>query len=156
VDRAIEHDLWFGSADFSTADGRDTSVFRDLSGVDPPPYETRIAAGHFSYSIGGAYLISLHPIAPTFEILHPSLRQLLKCCFEDGHNSANAPSAQTWQSALNEAEKALYLFFQPAQHRGQHLMPARGVNGVKLGGRDPFPSLQVVKRGQHLQPLKPR
>ena len=161
VDRAIEHDL-FGLA---------VLIFQLLmegthpfSGIfqgagDPPPYETRIAAGHFPYSVGRRVPYVTTPIAPPFEILHPTLRQLFVRCFEDGHNNPQIrPSAQNWQSALNEAEKALITCSANNQHRyGRHLNACPWCERtVKLGGRDPFPSLQAVKRGQHLQPLKPR
>jgi DNA-binding helix-hairpin-helix protein with protein kinase domain len=161
VNRTVEHDL-FGLA---------VLIFQLLmegthpfSGIfqaagDPPPYESRIAAGHFSYSVGRRVPYIATPIAPPFEILHPSLRQLFVLCFEDGHNNPQIrPSAQLWQSALNEAEKALVTCSVNSQHRyGNHLSACPWCERtVKLGGRDPFPSLQAVKKGQHLQPLKPR
>jgi DNA-binding helix-hairpin-helix protein with protein kinase domain len=161
VDRAIEHDLFGLAVLIFQLLMEGTHPFSGIfQGVgDPPPYETRIAAGHFSYSIGRRVPYIATPIAPTFEILHPSLRQLFVRCFEDGHNNPQMrPSAQTWQSALNEAEKALVTCSANQQHRyGQHLNACPWCErSVKLGGRDPFPSLQAVKRGQHLQPLKPR
>ena len=161
MDRTSEHDL-FGLA---------VLIFQLLmegthpfSGVfqgtgDPPPYETRIAAGHFSYSVGRRVPYISTPIAPPFELLHPALRELFVRCFEEGHkNPQIRPSAQMWQSALNEAEKALITCSVNSQHRyGNHLTVCPWCErSVRLGGRDPFPSWQAVRKGQHLQPLKPR
>ena len=125
IDRAPEHDL-FGLA---------VLIFQLLmegthpfSGIfqgneDPPPYAARIAAGHFTYSIGRQVPYVATPIAPKWEILHPSLRQLFVRCFEDGHSQPHLrPSAQTWQAALKEAESALIACSANNQHRyGTHL-----------------------------------
>ena len=159
IDRAIEHDL-FGLA---------VLIFQLLmegthpfSGIfqgsgDPPPYEARIAAGHFSYSVGRRVPYTTTPIAPQLSILHPTLRQLFVRCFEDGHlNPLLRPSAQTWQAALKEAENALITCSTNSQHRyGNHLNTCPWCDRtVKLGGRDPFPSWQAVQQKQHLQPIK--
>ena len=159
VDRAIEHDL-FGLA---------VLIFQLLmegthpfSGIfqgtgDPPPYEARIAAGHFSYSMRQRVPYISAPIAPPWEILHPTLRQLFLRCFEDGHlNPLLRPSAQTWQAALKEAENAVITCEANNQHRyGNHLNTCPWCDRtVQLGGRDPFPSLQAVQQGQHLQPIQ--
>ena len=161
VDRTPEHDL-FGLA---------VLIFQLLmegahpfSGIfqgtgDPPPYESRIAAGHFTYSQGRRVPYRSTPTAPPMEILHPTLRQLFISCFEDGHNNPRIrPSAQTWQSALNEAENALLTCSVNSQHRyGKHLNTCPWCERTKrLGGRDPFPSLQAVQKGQHLQPIQRR
>ena len=161
VERVVEHDL-FGLA---------VLIFQLLmegthpfSGIfqgagDPPPYETRIAAGHFPYGVGRRVPYIPTPIAPPFEILHPTLRQLFVRCFEDGHNNPKMrPNAQTWQSALSEAEKTLITCSANNQHRyGKHLNACPWCERtIRLGGRDPFPSWQTVQRKQHLQPLKRR
>lgn len=159
AERTTEHDLF----------GLGVLIFQLLmegthpfSGIyqgtgDPPPYEARIAAGHFAYSTGRSvpYIPTL--IAPPFEILHPNLRQLFVQCFENGHkNPKMRPTAQDWQTALKKAEAALITCSTNSQHRyGNHLQTCPWCERtIKLGSRDPFPSAQVVKEGKHLQPLK--
>jgi DNA-binding helix-hairpin-helix protein with protein kinase domain len=161
VDRAPEHDL-FGLA---------VLIFQLLmegthpfSGIfqgtgDPPTYAARIAAGHFTYSVGRRVPYLATPIAPAFEILHPTLRQLFVQCFEDGHAQPHLrPSAQTWQAALKEAESALMTCSANNQHRySNHLKICPWCERtVRLGGRDPFPSAEAVRNRQHLKPLPPK
>lgn len=161
VERTKEHDLF----------GLGVLIFQLLiegthpfSGIyqgngDPPPYEERIAKGHFTYSTKHSVPYIPTPIAPPLEILHPTLRELFRSCFEDGHfNPLVRPSAQAWQSALREAENALVTCCANNQHRyGKHLNVCPWCErAIALGGRDPFPSLQAVQRKQHLQPLPPR
>ncbi len=161
VERAIEHDLFGLAVLIFQLLMEGTHPFSGIyQGIgDPPPYEERIAAGHFSYSIGRRVPYIPTPIAPPFEILHPTLRQLFVRCFEDGHlNPLLRPSAQTWQSALRQAENDLVTCKANNQHRyGKHLNACPWcARTVRLGGRDPFPSVQAVQRGQHLQPLPPK
>lgn len=161
IDRAPEHDL-FGLA---------VLIFQLLmegthpfSGIfqgtgDPPPYAARIAAGHFTYSVRRQVPYKVTPIAPNWEILHPTLRQLFVKCFEDGHSQPHLrPSAQTWQAALKEAESALVTCAANNQHRySNHLKTCPWCDRtVRLGGRDPFPSSQAVRERKHLQPLPPK
>lgn len=161
IDRVPEHDL-FGLA---------VLIFQLLmegthpfSGIyqgteDPPPYAARIAAGHFTYCVGRRVPYVATPIAPKWELLHPTLRKLFVQCFEDGHNNPYLrPSAQTWQAALKEAENALVTCSVNNQHRyGNHLSSCPWCERtVKLGGRDPFPSWQAVQQRQHLKPLPPK
>jgi len=89
--------------------------------------------------------------------LHPSLRKLFQDCFESGHNNPQLrPNAQTWQSALNEAENALVTCAANNHHRyGNHLKTCPWCERtLALGGRDPFPSSHAVQTRQHLQPIK--
>lgn len=125
---------------------------------EPPPIEKRIVAGHFSY---GSRQVPFHPMpaAPMFELLHPGLRQLFVCCFEDGYRYREArPTAQSWQRMLKEAENALVTCSANEQHRyGNHLSRCPWCDRARaLGGRDPFPSVEAVQRGQHLKPLAPK
>jgi len=152
LDRAPEHDL-FGLA---------VLIFRLLmegvhpfDGVaagqgDPPLLEERIKAGHFPYGTRRVPYLPM-PLAPPFEILHPQLQDLLVRCFEDGHKDPSArPDAQTWQSALDEAEKSLATCSANSQHRyGNHLSTCPWCERQKLlKGRDPFPSQQAVQQAQ--------
>jgi len=114
---------------------------------EPPPLHARIAAGHFVYRTqgGGNFKPAAH--TPPFEILHPELRRLFVCCFEDGHSNPNSrPTAATWQSALAEAEASLNTCGANPQHRyGKHLSACPWCQRTKqLGGRDPFPDRKVA------------
>jgi DNA-binding helix-hairpin-helix protein with protein kinase domain len=158
LDRKPEHDL-FGLA---------VLIFQLLmegthpfAGVyqgsgDAPAYEIRIAEGHFVYGRRRIPYLPT-PIAPKLELLHPTLQQLFIRCFEEGHNNPQMrPTAQTWQSALSEAEHDLTTCKINSQHRhGKHLSHCPWCERTfRLSGRDPFPSAQAVQRGQHLQPLR--
>lgn len=108
---------------------------------DPPPYETRIASGHYTYGIKPTPYQPM-PLAPPIEILHPTLRRMFTRCFEAGHTDPSArPDPQTWAAALTEAEDALITCEINAQHRfGSHLSACPWcVRRERLGGRDPFP-----------------
>jgi len=121
---------------------------------DPPPYEERIRLGHFPYSEKNTVPYRPMPIAPSFEILNPSLQRLFVRCFEEGHRDPSArPDAQHWADALDEAQNCLSICRRNRQHYyGGHLAACPWCERTRqLGGRDPFPSAQVVKRGQHLQ-----
>ncbi|PIG95184.1 tetratricopeptide repeat protein [Gloeocapsopsis sp. IPPAS B-1203] len=124
---------------------------------DPPSFSARINAGHFVYSKSKRVPYNPTPIAPPFELLYPSLQQLFLRCFEEGHHNPKLrPNAQAWQTALIEAEKSLITCTSNNQHRySNHLSSCPWCErAVRLGGRDQFPSLQAVRAGQHLQPVK--
>lgn len=131
---------------------------------EPPPVETRISSGHFPHSLNKvAQQVPYKPMpaAPPFDVLSPRLRELFVQCFNDGHRDPLArPDAQTWAQALKEAEDTLLTCAANSQHRyGAHLMACPWCERTKqLGGRDPFPSTQAVRKGQHLAPApkKPR
>ncbi|MBV9387331.1 MAG: tetratricopeptide repeat protein [Chroococcidiopsidaceae cyanobacterium CP_BM_ER_R8_30] len=134
-----------------------SGIFRGTG--DPPPYETRIRAGHFVYNRGRSVPYRSSPTAPPFEILHPTLQQLFVRCFEEGHEQPQMrPSAETWQSALKEAENSLVVCNTNGHHRyGNHLKTCPWCErALALGGRDPFPSTSTVKKKQHLQPIQPK
>jgi formylglycine-generating enzyme required for sulfatase activity len=159
LDRAPEHDLFgLGALIFQLLmEGTHPFLGIFQGRGDPPPLEARIQAGHFPY--GTKRNIPWQPtkIAPPIELLHPALRQLFVQCFEDGHRRPQArPDAQTWQSALQEARQALVTCTSNEQHRyGNHLQSCPWCERARLlGGRDPFPSPQVVARGEHLAKAK--
>lgn len=158
LDRKPEHDLFGLAVLLFQLLMEGTHPFAGIyqGGGEPPPYETRIAAGHFIYSRRRVPYLPT-PIAPKFEMLHPTLQQLFVRCFEEGHkNPQMRPNAQTWQSAISEAEQDLIACQANHHHRyGKHLSSCPWCDRtIKLGGRDPFPSLQTVRQGKHLQPLK--
>ncbi|MBR8833867.1 MAG: tetratricopeptide repeat protein [Stigonema ocellatum SAG 48.90 = DSM 106950] len=160
-DRSVAHDL-FGLA---------VLIFQLLmegvhpfSGIfqgsgEPPTYEGRIAQGHFTYSQKQCVPYIPTPISPPWEILNLSLQELFVRCFEDGHNNPLLrPTAQTWLSALAEAENSLAFCTKNPQHRySNHLRCCPWCERrLQLGGRDPFPSLEAVAAKEHLQPQQKR
>ncbi len=123
---------------------------------EPPTYETRIQQGHFPFGSKPCPYRPM-PAAPSFEILHPSLRRLFLLCFEAGYSDPSArPSAVEWQSAFSEAENSLLTCAKNPQHRyGNHLATCPWCERTqRLAGRDPFPSVQAVRQGKHTTRLK--
>jgi DNA-binding helix-hairpin-helix protein with protein kinase domain len=156
-DRQISHDL-FGLA---------VLIFQLLmegthpfSGIfqgagEPPAYEARISAGHFTYSRNRRVPYRPTPIAPAWEILHPSLQELFVRCFEDGHHNPQLrPTARQWLSVIAEAEESLVTCTTNTQHRyNNHLDICPWCErSVRLGGRDPFPSQEAIAAKEHLKP----
>ena len=115
---------------------------------DPPPFEERIASGHFPY---GTQAVPYRPStrhAPPFALLPPTLRELFVRCFEEGHvNPTARPDAKTWQAALDGAGRSLARCGDNPQHfYGNHLAvcPWCERKQTQLRGIDPFPSEQAV------------
>ncbi|AFY46339.1 hypothetical protein Nos7524_0424 [Nostoc sp. PCC 7524] len=156
-DRDISHDLFgLGVLIFQLL-MEGTHPFSGIyQGVaEPPAYEARIAAGHFTYSQKRQVPYLPTPIAPAWETLHPRLQALFLQCFEDGHYApAQRPLAQAWLSALAEAEDSLTTCSVNPQHRySNHLHTCPWCErAVRLGGRDPFPSVQAIENREHLRP----
>jgi DNA-binding helix-hairpin-helix protein with protein kinase domain len=157
VDRVPEHDL-FGLAVLIfqlLMEGIHPFAGRFQGSGDPPPYEARIAAGHFPYSQRSVpYAPSA--TAPPFDVLHPTVQQLFIRCFDDGHTTPHArPDALTWRNTLDEARETLITCTRNTQHRyGRHLHACPWcVRTTLLDGRDPFPSQEAVQRREHLQPI---
>ncbi len=155
-DREIHHDLFgLGVLIFQLLmEGTHpfSGIYQDAE--EPPSYEARIAAGHFTYSKYRQVPYLPTPIAPGWEILHPSLQELLLRCFEDGHNNPKLrPSAQAWLMAIAEAEDNLITCSVNPQHRyNSHLDTCPWCErSLRLGGRDPFPSAQAIAAKEHLK-----
>ena len=153
IDRAPEHDLFGVAVIIFQLLMEGTHPFDGLfqGSDDPPPYEARIAAGHFPYGGGRRVPFRPKPIAPPFEILHPTLQQLFRHCFEDGHDKPKArPDALAWRFALDEAEEHLITCPVSDQHRyGDHLSACPWCTRAgQLGGYDPFPSRQTGQPGR--------
>jgi len=125
---------------------------------DPPPTQKRILAGHFPYGTKKVPY-GWAPGAPPFEVLHPRLRHLLVCCFEDGHSKPQArPDARTWMMALDEAQKALVSCRVNSEHKyGGHLNNCPWCERKnQLNGRDPFPPMSGGQSNIPVQiPLPP-
>jgi hypothetical protein len=161
IDRAPEHDLFGVAVIIFQLLMEGTHPFDGLfqGSGDPPPYEARIAAGYFPYSGGRRVPFRPKPIAPPFKILHPTLQQLFRHCFEDGHDKPKArPDALTWRFALDEAEEHLITCPVSDQHRyGDHLSACPWCTRAgQLGGYDPFPSRQTGQPGRQAQSPVPK
>ena len=156
VDRRPEHDR-FGLAVLIfhlLMEGPHPFAGRYQGSGDPPPYEARIAAGHFPYGRRSVPYTPL-PVAPPFDILHSTLQHLFIRCFQDGYTAPQVrPDALTWRTALDEARDALITCTINTQHRyGSHLHACPWCERTaRLGGRDPFPSQATVQRREHLRP----
>ncbi|MEA5616707.1 tetratricopeptide repeat protein [Cronbergia sp. UHCC 0137] len=158
-DRDISHDLFGLAVLIFQLLMEGTHPFAGIfqGAIDPPPYEARIVAGHFTYSKKQQVPYLPTPIAPPWQILHPSLQELFRRCFEDGHSNPQLrPSAQTWLSALAEAEENLVTCSTNPQHRySNHLEKCPWCERtLRLGGRDPFPSPRAIASKDHLKPRK--
>jgi hypothetical protein len=161
IDRAPEHDLFGVAVIIFQLLMEGTHPFDGLfqGSGDPPPYEARIAAGHFPYSGGRRVPFRPKPNAPPFKILHPTLQQLFRHCFEDGHDKPKArPDALAWRFALDEAEEHLITCPVSDQHRyGDHLSACPWCTRAgQLGGYDPFPSRQTGQPGRQAQSPVPK
>jgi serine/threonine protein kinase len=151
IDRSPEHDLFgLGVLLFQLLmEGTHPFDGVYLNAGEPPPKETRIAAGHFPYNLHAPYRPK--PLAPSIAILHPELQRLFWQCFVGGHiNPKLRPDPLTWIHALRVAEAEFVSCAVNSQHRyGRHLKTCPWCDRMaQLGGRDPFP-------GKHSQPLAP-
>jgi len=161
TDRTIEHDLFsLGVLIFLLLTGGGHPFAGSYQEEDdPPPITDRIKAGHFPYSLRRQVPYRPTAVALPFGVLAPGLQKLFLQCFEDGHdNPGTRPSAEAWQEALVEAEQDLVDCAANQQHSyGGHLSSCPWCERtVQLGGRDPFPSLEVVDAGQHIRPMEVR
>ncbi len=152
VDRFAEQDLFGLSVIIFRLLMEGTHPFDAVftSHGEPPPLESRIAAGHFPH---GTKTVPWKPkpLAPPFRILHPQLRQLFVQCFQDGHNNPSMrPTAQVWQRALLDAERQLVQCQRHPQHwYGNYLAACPWCERAKyLGGIDPFPHPNPLLRHQ--------
>ncbi len=121
---------------------------------ESPPYERRIAAGDFPAGGNTRLPYAPKPSAPPLDVLPPGLRNLVLRCFQDGHFRPELrPDPQSWQWLLEEAESHLVVCWANNQHlHGDHLEQCPWCARARLlGGRDPFPSIEMVKRGDHLR-----
>ena len=79
-----------------------------LGAGDPPPVEDRIRDGHWPYAARPGLPIGPPRGVPPLESLHPSLVDLFRKCFIDGHKEPRQrPAPDVWERAISSAEKAL-------------------------------------------------
>jgi len=157
IDRTPEHDLFGLAVLIFQLLMEGTHPFAGVyQGSDePPPIEVRIKSGYFPYADKRVPFRPM-PAAPSWDLLHPTLRQMFARCFEEGHyNPIARPDAKSWVSALKESEDALVTCVKNNQHKyGNHLKVCPWCDRAKLlKGRDPFPSRNAVRSGQNLQPV---
>lgn len=122
---------------------------------EAPVFAERIAAGHFPHTGSAGVPYSPSPSAPKFGWLHPVLQDLFVRCFCDGHaDPSRRPDTVSWQYGLEEAEAALVSCHDNPQHVfSSHLNACPWCERKELlGGRDPFPSREAVRRKEHLKP----
>ncbi|MEM1426583.1 MAG: DNA-binding protein, partial [Cyanobacteria bacterium P01_H01_bin.130] len=125
---------------------------------DPPLKNQRIMAGHFPYGRRRSPY-KPKPIAPSFRHLDPILQTLFQAAFETGHRDPQRrPDAQTWVMALDQAEARL----TTCQRNDRHVYSNHQkhcpwcARTEKFKGRDPFPSRDAVRKGEHRQPVRQR
>ena len=109
---------------------------------EPETVARRIAAGNWSYARKQTGPYEPNPTAPPFSVVPPRVRELMRQCFEDGHDQPSLrPDAAAWQKALAEADAAL----TKCVANGQHRFP-KGLNAcpwcelARKQRRDPFPA----------------
>ena len=118
-----------------------------------PSRADRIATGSFPY---GRYPVpySIRIDSPNFAMLHPDLQSLFTRAFEDGDSNALArPIPGEWQAALETASNNLSTCAENSQHfYSPHLGACPWCERkTQLRGIDPFPSIESVRAGEHLQ-----
>jgi DNA-binding helix-hairpin-helix protein with protein kinase domain len=156
IDRAVEHDLFALAVLVFSLLMEGTHPFDGLyqGEGNPPLREERIAAGHFVYgSRPGPYTVK--PTAPPWDLLPPRIRALFIQCFDQGHvNPTCRPSAADWQQALFYADQDLLTCSRNSQHLyGSHLTSCPWcARAERLGGRDPFPSIESVRDNSYNEP----
>jgi formylglycine-generating enzyme required for sulfatase activity len=158
VDRQPEHDLFgLGVLLFHLLmEGTHPFSGRYTGMGDAPPIEERIKLGHFPYAQNRRTPYQPALNAPPIEVLPDEVRGLFLRCFEEGHRVPSLrPSAQEWKDALDRAESELIACEANNQHRyGRHMKSCPWCDRAKrLRGRDPFPSVEQVRDGRHLQTL---
>jgi WD40 repeat protein/serine/threonine protein kinase len=116
---------------------------------EPEPLARRIAAGHWPYAKKRRGPYEPNPTAPPFVVVPPQVRDLMRRCFEDGHdNPAARPDAAEWHKALTEADEQLSECLVNPQHRVHKSLDAcPWCELAARHGRDPFPSKEKVQSG---------
>ena len=125
---------------------------------DPPLKTQRIIAGHFPYGKRRSPY-KPKPIAPDFAHLDPALQVLFRRAFEAGHRRpGDRPTAQMWVEALDAAEGNLQVCTVNDRHvfHGHQKRCPWCDRAEKFKGRDPFPSRDAVRKGEHRQPVRPK
>ncbi len=116
---------------------------------DAPQRESRIANGHFPHSRIRAVPYRPSPLSPSWDTLHPSLRDQFIQCFDNGHDSPETrPTAHEWVQTLEDAQASLVSCARNGQHSYfDHLATCPWCHrSARMGGRDSFPPLSGSAR----------
>ncbi len=107
----------------------------------------RIAAGFWPYAKKPRGPYEPNPTAPPFTVLPFLVRELMRQCFEDGHDRPSSrPDAKDWRRALAEADAELTDCVANDQHHFHKSLDACPWCELKdRQGRDPFPSREQIK-----------
>ena len=156
VERGEEQDLFgLGVLLFQLLmEGTHPFQIRFTGAGEPPQLVELIRDGRFPHDTGSA-MWQPPPLAPPFGMLDFRLRRLFTRCFVNGHRDPHArPTADEWRAALIEASAALvHCHANPNHRHWPHTTACPWCQRTaKLGGRDPFPSPDQVRAGQHLTP----
>jgi DNA-binding helix-hairpin-helix protein with protein kinase domain len=86
VDRMVQHDLFGVAVLMFQLLMEGTHPFAGVYQAvgDPPPYEARIAQGHFPHGTKRHGPYRAMPSAPPFTLLHPTLQEMFVRCFKWG------------------------------------------------------------------------
>ena len=149
VDRTHTHDL-FGLA---------VLIYHFLMGCHP--FQVKVASAEDVISIEECMNRGLYPdltptamqspVSPPLYILPRSTRALFRAAFSA--LPAQRPTAATWTQELWALDRDLRACAQNANHFfGRHLGSCPWCErAASLGGRDPFPSPDAIRRGEHLR-----
>ena len=151
IDRTPNHDL-FGLA---------VIVYQFLIGCHP--FQVKLADGLHDNAVAiedcirrGLYpdvvdSVSTSPVSPPLEILPHSTRVLFRAAF--GAQLSNRPTAVTWAQELWTIDRELGRCARNANHVfAGHLTSCPWCERTaSLGGRDPFPSPDAIRAGEHLR-----
>jgi hypothetical protein len=123
---------------------------------EPPPIEARIAQGGFPYTASPPCPVLPPKNAPGLNYLHPSLAELVRRCFVDGHRKPSLrPGPEQWEQALSEAEKSLVLC--PSAHFYSNHLPTcpHCPPGHRTFRRRSGPFRQAQQASRPTEPLPP-
>ncbi|HYN90009.1 MAG TPA: hypothetical protein VER55_15855, partial [Ardenticatenaceae bacterium] len=120
-----------------------------LGSGDPPALEEKIVQGWFPYAEPARGPVAPPANAPTLNVLHPGVVQLIQRCFVEGHrNPRHRPDPEDWERALEEAEQAI------VQCQNAHLFssharacPRCGARAARGGRGHPVPTARVQGTG---------
>jgi DNA-binding helix-hairpin-helix protein with protein kinase domain len=149
VDRTQAHDL-FGLA---------VLIYQFLMGCHP--FQVKVASAEDIVSIEDCIRRGLYPdlapaaaqspVSPPLYILPRSTRALFREAF--GSTPARRPTAASWTDELWTIDREIRSCAVNANHYfAGHLLSCPWCERTtSLGGRDPFPSADAIRRGEHLR-----
>lgn len=151
VDRNLNHDA-FGLAVliFLTLIGSHPFSVKTASGSEQPTIGNSIRDGLYP---DGASKATAPPFAPPLSILPPEIRALFRTAF--AAQVKRRPSANDWIAVLQQLDSSLTQCRRNQNHHfSSHLSDCPWCERASaLGGRDPFPSPDVIAKRDHLKPI---